>query len=90
MKETRKEAIVLQYDQEEDTAPKIIGKGKGRTAEKILEAAKENKIPIQEDASLAELLGTLNVSESIPVELYEAVAEVFAFVYRIDKEAGKK
>ena len=90
MKETRKEAIALQYDQEKDTAPKIIGKGKGRTAEKILEAAKENKIPIQEDASLVELLGTLHISESIPAELYEAVAEVFAFVYRIDKEAGKK
>lgn len=90
MIERRKEAIVLKYDKEKDAAPKIIGKGKGKIAENILETAKENHIPIQEDPSLAELLGKLNIHDTIPGELYEAVAEVFAFIYKIDKEAGNK
>ncbi|WP_042348939.1 EscU/YscU/HrcU family type III secretion system export apparatus switch protein [Bacillus massiliigorillae] len=90
MIERRKEAIALKYDQEKDAAPKVIGKGKGKIAENILEAAKANDIPIQEDPSLTELLGKLNINESIPAELYEAVAEVFAFIYQVDREVGKK
>ncbi|MEH6940470.1 EscU/YscU/HrcU family type III secretion system export apparatus switch protein [Bacillus sp. JJ722] len=89
MKEQRKEAIALKYDREKDTVPKVIGKGKGKIAESIIEAAKENDIPIQEDPSLTELLGELNINEAIPVELYEAVAEVFAFIYQVDRAAGK-
>ncbi|WP_050614758.1 EscU/YscU/HrcU family type III secretion system export apparatus switch protein [Bacillus testis] len=90
MTEKRKEAIALKYDREKDVSPRLVAKGKGKIAESILERAKENHIPIQEDASLAELLGKLNINEAIPPQLYEAVAEVFAFLYRLDKEAGKK
>lgn len=90
MNEKRKEAIVLKYDNEKDTSPKIVGKGKGKIADRILDAARENHIPIQEDPSLTELLGKLNINESIPPELYEAVAEVFAFIYKVDRDAGKK
>ncbi len=87
--EKRKEAIVLKYDQNKDDVPRIIGKGKGKIAENILSIAKENNIPIQEDAALVELLGKLNINESIPQELYEAVAEIFAFVYRLDKKMNR-
>lgn len=87
MIEKRKEAIVLKYDKNKDQAPKIIGKGKGKIAESILEIARENNVPIQEDSSLTELLGQLNINESIPQELYEAVAEIFALVYQVDKKA---
>lgn len=89
MIEKRKEAIALTYDQEKDSSPRMIGKGKGKIADQIIELAKENKIPIQEDASLTELLGKLNINEAIPAELYEAVAEIFAFIYRVDCEIGK-
>jgi flagellar biosynthesis protein len=89
-KHKRKEAVALSYEATKNDAPKVIAKGKGLVADNILEKAKENNIPIQEDASLIELLSKLNINDSIPEELYHAVAEVFAFVYRADKEVGKR
>ncbi|MEW9108574.1 MAG: EscU/YscU/HrcU family type III secretion system export apparatus switch protein [Cytobacillus gottheilii] len=86
----RKTAVALSYDQSSESAPKITAKGSGYIAENILEKARENDIPIQQDASLVELLGNLNINENIPEDLYQAVAEVFAFIYRADKAAGKK
>ena len=87
---TRKEAIALSYDPEVSDAPKVIAKGKGKIAENILERAQEHNIPVQEDPSLLELLGQLNVNETIPEELYQAVSEVFAYIYRLDRETGGK
>ena len=69
-------------------APKVVAKGKGKIAENILEKAKEHNIPIQEDPSLVEILGQLNMNESIPEELYQAVSEVFAYIYHVDREHG--
>jgi len=89
MTEKRKEAIALTYDSETLSAPKVIAKGKGKTAENILEKAKKLNIPIQEDPSLTELLGKLEINESIPEELYQAVAEVFAFIYKMDQNMKK-
>lgn len=86
----RKEAVALSYKATKNDAPKVIAKGKGIVADNILEKAKENNIPIQEDPTLIELLSKLNINDSIPEELYQAVAEVFAFVYRTDKEVGKR
>jgi len=85
----RKEAVALSYEAMKNDAPKVIAKGKGIVADNILEKAKENNIPIQEDPTLIELLSKLNINDRIPEELYQAVAEVFAFVYRTDKEVGK-
>jgi flagellar biosynthesis protein len=86
MKENKRtEAIALKYNQEKDLAPKVVAKGKGKIAENILEKAQELDIPVQKDPSLAELLGKLNINESIPDELYGAVAEVFAFIYKLDQ-----
>ncbi|WP_404452602.1 EscU/YscU/HrcU family type III secretion system export apparatus switch protein [Virgibacillus necropolis] len=86
MKEKRTKAAALRYDQSNDQAPTVAAAGKGIIAENIIEKAKQNNIPIQEDASLVELLAELNINETIPEELYQAVAEVFAFVYRVDKK----
>ncbi|UOE57140.1 EscU/YscU/HrcU family type III secretion system export apparatus switch protein [Cytobacillus oceanisediminis] len=86
----RKEAVALTYDPVNQGAPKISAKGKGLVAENILAKAKEHDIPIQEDPALVELLGKLNINEGIPEELYQAVAEVFAFIYKADQEAGKR
>ncbi|CAM4038153.1 EscU/YscU/HrcU family type III secretion system export apparatus switch protein [Lederbergia lenta] len=79
------EAIALKYQQGTQEAPMVIAKGKGIVAENILEKAKENEIPIQQDSTLVGLLSQLNMNETIPEELYKAVAEVFAFVYRLDR-----
>lgn len=84
-KEVRKEAVALSYNPTESDAPKVIAKGKGMIAENILMKAKENEVPIQEDPSLLELLGQLDINESIPEELYQAVSEVFAYIYHVDQ-----
>ncbi|WP_397537496.1 EscU/YscU/HrcU family type III secretion system export apparatus switch protein [Rummeliibacillus pycnus] len=84
-KQTRKEAVALSFNSITSDAPKVIAKGKGQIAENILEQAELHNIPIQEDASLVQLLGQLDLNESIPEELYQAVAEVFAFIYRLDQ-----
>jgi len=85
----RNEAVALNYDHEAEQAPKVVAKGKGDVAANIIEKAKENAVPIQEDPALVNLLGELDINETIPEELYQAVAEVFAFVYKIDKQAKK-
>ncbi len=84
-KEIRKEAVALSYEPTESDAPKVVAKGKGKIAENILMKAKENAVPIQEDPSLLELLGQLDINESIPEELYQAVSEVFAYIYHVDQ-----
>lgn len=89
-KEKRKEAVALGYDGEKFEAPKLLAKGKGLVAQEILERAESNQIPIQKDASLVELLSKLNINETIPDELYQAVAEVFAFIYKTNQAAKRK
>lgn len=67
----------------------LIAKGKGHLADLILEKAKENGIPVQEDSSLVEVLSKLDIDQEIPSELYTLVAEILSFVYRSDRKAGK-
>ncbi|CAN7431661.1 EscU/YscU/HrcU family type III secretion system export apparatus switch protein [Rossellomorea sp. LjRoot5] len=86
----RKEAIALSYNQQEASAPKVVAKGKGMIAENILSRAMEHGVPVQEDKSLLSLLGNLDIGESIPEELYGAVAEVFAFIYRLDRDISRR
>ncbi|GKV67782.1 hypothetical protein NCCP2716_02800 [Sporosarcina sp. NCCP-2716] len=81
----RKEAVALSYMPEQNDAPRVTAKGKGQIADNILEKAKEHGVPIQEDPSLVELLGQLEVNETIPEQLYQAVSEVLAYVYRLDR-----
>lgn len=85
MSKKRKQAAALRYDHQQDIAPKVVAQGRGRTAEEIMKKAKEHGVPMLEDPTLVELLSELNINETIPEELYEAVAEVFAFVYELDK-----
>ncbi|MGP4068060.1 EscU/YscU/HrcU family type III secretion system export apparatus switch protein [Halobacillus sp. B29] len=86
MKDKRKEAIALRYQFDNEAAPKVVAKGAGYVAENIMEKAKDNQVPIQEDSTLVELLSELNINEQIPEELYHVVAEVFAFIYKADKD----
>lgn len=85
----RKEAVALSYDAKNGAGPKITAKGKGKIAENILAQAALNDVPIHEDPNLVQLLGQLDLNESIPEELYQAVAEVFAFIYQLDRQFGK-
>ncbi|HOQ15950.1 MAG TPA: EscU/YscU/HrcU family type III secretion system export apparatus switch protein [Defluviitaleaceae bacterium] len=79
-----KKAAALHYEKG-STAPKVIAKGKGVIAEKIIEKGLEEEIPVYEDEKLANVLTELEIGELIPVELYEIVAEILVFVGDIDR-----
>ncbi len=85
-----KKAVALRYSQDADSAPKITAKGKGVIADKIIEKAKDNGIPIQEDPSLVEVLSTLELDQQIPPELYQVIAEILTTVYKADLKAGER
>ena len=77
-------AVALKYDQKKDQAPRIIAKGRGEIAEKIIGVAKANNVPMYEDKNLIQVLEALDLNTEIPPELYRAVAEVLAFIYRLN------
>lgn len=79
-----KTAIALTYQREKNRAPTVAATGRGRIAERILELAREHGVPIREDPDLVQLLAKLDLGEAIPAELYPVIAEVFAFVYRVN------
>jgi flagellar biosynthesis protein len=74
-------AVALHYDR--TGAPRVVAKGKGTLGEKIIEVAKANNIPIEENEVLAGALSNVELGEEIPAELYKAVAEVLIFVLRL-------
>jgi flagellar biosynthesis protein len=80
-------AVALGYDPHKDTAPRVLATGQGHVAEQILAAAHAHHIPIREDPLLAAALATVELDAVIPPELYSVVAEVLAFVYRIQKRS---
>ncbi|OPX39770.1 MAG: hypothetical protein B1H13_09015 [Desulfobacteraceae bacterium 4484_190.3] len=62
-------AATLKYDGKRDPAPRVTARGRGAIAEKIIELAKEHKVPIKEDPALAQILSRLDIDEQIPPEL---------------------
>lgn len=78
-----KTAIALSYDAD-DTAPKVIASGRGYLADKMIQTAKENSVPVHRDEKLANTLSKLEIGEYIPPELYNVVAEVLVFVDNLD------
>ncbi|MFT5726687.1 MAG: flagellar biosynthesis protein [Desulforhopalus sp.] len=85
-----KKAIAILYEDGDGTVPKVVASGKGTIAEKIIETAQEAGIHIQQDANLVELLAKVDVGQEIPVELYQTVAEVLAFVYKVNNRFKDK
>lgn len=85
-KKQQLEAVALSYDSLKHSAPRLTAKGKGKVAENIIKIAKEQNIPIQDDPTLVELLSQLKINETIPEELYQVVAEIFAFIYKVDRK----
>ncbi|MBP2673924.1 MAG: flagellar biosynthetic protein FlhB [Deltaproteobacteria bacterium] len=85
----RRQAAALSYEQGKDSAPKLVAKGKGAVADKILEIARHHGIPIREDRELVQMLSSLDLYQEIPPDLYRAVAEILAFLYSLNKGEGK-
>ena len=85
-KKERDIAVALKYNKNSDDAPQVVAKGYGEIANRIIEVANENDIIIETNPMLAEALSGVELDETIPVELFEAVAEVIGFVLRTKKE----
>ena len=81
-------AVALGFDKNKDAAPKVLAAGKGIVAEKIVQIARENNIPMHKDANLVEILSILDIDEYIPLEVYSVVAEIFTYIY--EQEVIKK
>lgn len=80
----RRTAAALGYDPDSDEAPQLLAKGQGELADRIIALAKAHHIPIREDRDLVAVLAKLDLHQEIPPELYRAVAELLAFVYRLN------
>ena len=79
-------AVALAYEQNKQRAPKVIAKGEGFIAEKIIEKAKEFDIPLFQSKALVDSLINLELDEEIPPALYKAVVEVFIWLYETEKK----
>lgn len=86
---TRQLAVALQYEKGTDHAPRVVARGRGLVAEQIVAIAEENDILIEANPVLAEALSHVEIDDSIPIELYEAVAAVIGFVLRQNAKATK-
>lgn len=88
MADNKENAVALRYDQNRDHAPVVVAKGSGCLAERIEQVARESGVPVKEDKTLLECLMAMDLNQEIPPELYQVVAEVLAFVYRMDHNHG--
>ena len=85
----KNKAVALKYNTDRDLAPVIIASGYGEIANKIIEIAEHNGIPVYRDDSAASLMCMLEVGSTVPPELYEVVAEILVFVDAMDKIKAK-
>lgn len=83
-------AVAIVYDAAKGDAPRVVAAGKGEIARKIIETAREAGVYIQPDPDLVELLAKVPLGQEIPGELYRTVAEVLAFVYRVNEQFKNK
>jgi flagellar biosynthesis protein len=82
-------AVALRYEKGDD-APRVVAKGRGLLAQMIIEKAKAAGVYVHESPELVKLLIGLELDERIPPQLYVAVAELLAWVYRIEEEARRQ
>jgi flagellar biosynthesis protein len=86
--EKPRRAAALRYDKEQAGAPKVIAAGAGLIADRIVEIAREQGVPVREDPALAEALARLELEQEIPTELFVAVAEVLVWAYGLESKRG--
>ncbi len=80
-------AVGLHYDAEgAESAPRVVAKGSGVLAERILAIAEEHGVPVRHDPDLVEMLASAEVGQEIPVEIYGAVASLLTYLYRMNEE----
>ena len=84
-----RKAIALQYDKG-NPAPVAVASGMGYMAEKIVEVAAENGVPVYEDTSLATMLSQLKLGQPIPESLYQFIVDIYVYFLKFDPENLKK
>ncbi len=82
----KKRAVALHYGAD-DTAPVVVASGMGYLAEKIVDVAQANGVPVYEDDSLATILTQLNLGQEIPAELYQAIVDIYVYFLNFDASA---
>ena len=85
----KKRAVALQYGPD-DAAPVVVASGMGYLAEKIVDVALENGVPVYEDDSLASILTQLNLGQEIPPELYQAIVEIYVYFLNFNPNAREQ
>lgn len=83
MTETRRAPLAVALHYEKPGAPRVVAKGRGEVGQRIIEAARKNGVPLEQNAGLAEALAQVELDEEIPEALYRAVAEVLVFILRV-------
>lgn len=86
----RRRAVALRYDDIHESAPRVLAKGQGDIAERIIALAELHGIPLHEDKDLVRLLGVLDIDVQIPPALYRALAEVLAHLYRTNAQYAER
>ena len=84
------EAVAIRYDRDRENAPRVVAKGKGFVAEQLLMIARRHAVPVYQNQSVTQLLMAVELDREIPPELYQAVANVLAYVYRMDGRAAER
>ena len=82
-------AVALRYGTE-DGAPVIVASGMGHLAEKIVEVAADNGVPVYEDNSLATVLSQMELGREVPEELYQAIVEIYIYFLNFDPSDPEK
>ncbi len=85
-----KKAVALRYDENKEAAPVIVASGLGYVAEKIVEIANDNEVPVYEDNSLATVLTQLELGTEIPEELYQAIVDIYVYFLKFSPEMENK
>ena len=85
-----KTAVALKYRSDKDYAPVVVASGYGPVAEKIIEVADQNGVPVFRDDSAAAILTMLNVGQEIPSSLYEVVAGIYVEILKASQELKKE
>ena len=84
----KKRAVALHYGAD-DTAPVVVASGMGYLAEKIVDVAQANGVPVYEDDSLATILSQLRLGQEIPQELYQAIVDIYVYFLSFDPERSE-
>ena len=83
-------AVALGYEPNKDNAPKVLAKGQGHVAQKIIQIAIDEGIEIRKDADLLQILKAVDIDSEIPIEAFSAVAEIISYIYQQNgKEISK-